>query len=271
MPKDFYLLDMLFNDDRLMRRATARNLPMRDDTGYLVHMQLGELFGEMVPKPFRIDRIDDQLIRVLAYSDHPASILKVHAEALAELRGERSVPWLHGTALNAIQSPLIHSICDWQSFTDKPMPNIFKPGQRFGFELRACPVVRLAKAGIKITRDGDKIQVKKGAEVDVFIQQAWARPDEKLSRETIYREWLEGQFKRRGGARLTGFRLKSFRCEKLIRRDHAARREAHQIKRPDAQIDGEIEITDSKAFTNMLRAGLGRHRGFGFGMLVLRD
>lgn len=251
VPESFYRLNMIFDLGKLRRRGLVRNLPMWEDVGYLVHMQLGELFGGLAPRPFRIDRHDDQLIRILAYSDKPASLLKSRADVLAD--------------------PPVHSICDWSSFAGKSMPNLFKPGQLFGFELRACPVVRLAKAGMKITRNGGRIQVKKGAEVDVFVQQAWVRPDEKLDREAIYREWLEGQFERRGAASLMGSKLKAFRIEKLIRRNHATHRKSYRIERPDAQLEGEVEITDGEAFANMLRAGIGRHRGFGFGMLVLRD
>ena len=251
MPETFYMLSMALDLDKLMRRGFERKLPMREiDAGYLVHMQLGELFGELAPRPFRVDRHEGRKIRILAYSDSSADVLKDHADALAD--------------------PVVHSVCDWSAFAGKAMPGTFKPGQRFGFELRSCPVVRLAKAGTKTTRNGDKVQVKKGAEVDVFIQQAWARPDEKLSREMIYREWLEGQFNRRGGARLTGLKIKAFNRERLVRRDHTAQRKAHRVERPDALFEGKLEITDGESFVGMLRAGLGRHRGFGFGMILLQ-
>ena len=42
------------------------------------------------------------------------------------------------------------------------------------------------------------------------------------------------------------------------------------MERPEVYLDGTLEITDSEAFNAMIARGLGRHRAFGFGMLLLR-
>ena len=39
---------------------------------------------------------------------------------------------------------------------------------------------------------------------------------------------------------------------------------------PDAVLAGVLEVTDGEAFAALLRRGVGRHRAFGFGMLLLR-
>ena len=39
---------------------------------------------------------------------------------------------------------------------------------------------------------------------------------------------------------------------------------------PDAVMRGNITVTDSDAFTRLLSHGIGRHRAYGYGMLLLR-
>jgi len=42
------------------------------------------------------------------------------------------------------------------------------------------------------------------------------------------------------------------------------------VERPDALFTGELTIRDAEAFARLLARGIGRHRAFGFGMLLLR-
>ena len=39
---------------------------------------------------------------------------------------------------------------------------------------------------------------------------------------------------------------------------------------PDAVIRGVLTITDSESFADLLAKGIGRHRAYGYGMLLLR-
>jgi len=39
---------------------------------------------------------------------------------------------------------------------------------------------------------------------------------------------------------------------------------------PDAVFKGVLQIHDADAFNRLLRRGIGRHRAFGFGMLLLK-
>jgi CRISPR system Cascade subunit CasE len=41
------------------------------------------------------------------------------------------------------------------------------------------------------------------------------------------------------------------------------------VERPDALLEGVLEVTDGAAFDRLLSDGIGRHRSFGFGMLRL--
>ena len=85
------------------------------------------------------------------------------------------------------------------------------------------------------------------------------------SREEVYREWLSSQFARRGGAQLESAELRSFQRTRAVRKLHA-----HHSEGPDAIMRGILTITDAAAFTALLVRGIGRHRAYGYGMLLLR-
>ena len=89
----------------------------------------------------------------------------------------------------------------------------------------------------------------------------------KRSREEVYREWLQKRFEHKGGAVLDvcTTKLVSFRRTRAVRKLHRRYSEG-----PDALMRGEIEITDGAKFAEMLASGIGRHKAYGFGMLLLR-
>ena len=142
------------------------------------------------------------------------------------------------------------------------MPEGFESGMRLGFSVRACPVSRIAKRG-PMTRER--------AEVDAFLARAWeAGPDVKLDREQVYREWLGAELAKEGAARLLEASMDGFRLGRLHRRTHGEERTDHRSERPDVTFDGVIEVGEPGAFRARLARGVGRHRAFGFGMLLLK-
>ena len=86
-------------------------------------------------------------------------------------------------------------------------------------------------------------------------------------RESVYREWLQARFENKGGAVLDvdSAKLVSFRRTRAIRKLHSRYSEG-----PDALMRGELEITDGAKFAEMLAGGIGRHKAYGYGMLLLR-
>ncbi len=236
------MVRMEFDWRRLMELGRRRRLPMQAvDTGYLVHCQLGELFGEAAPKPFRLQSIQGNSVAVLAYT--PASIagLRERADSFAD--------------------PAVHQACNWATFAAKPMPAAWKAGQRLGFEVRACPVVRLASEGR---------HNRKGAEVDAFVVRCWkAGEGAQVDREAVYRDWVAMQLEGRG-ANVLRVGLHGFQRERVVRRTQGAERRSATRERPDALLRGELQVTDPDAFATLLARGVGRHRSFGFGMLLLR-
>jgi CRISPR system Cascade subunit CasE len=162
----------------------------------------------------------------------------------------------------------VYEICDWEQAATKAMPEALPKGMRLGFELRACPVIRKSSAGKVETRNGTR-SWSEGEEVDAFLNEAWHNPDEDLTRESVYRDWLRRQFDIRGGAQIDSVRMERFSIERMTRRDHNGGGTT-QIKRPDVTLTGVLTVTESDAFMEVLRSGIGRHKTFGFGMLKIR-
>jgi CRISPR system Cascade subunit CasE len=228
----------------LARLGRERRLPPgQEDSGYLVHCALGELFGERAPKPFALDGERHRHMRVLGYASVDGDALRAEADALA--------------------SPGVHSLVDWRALATKPMPSNWPAGTRLGFQLRACPVVRMASAGARH---------RKGAEVDAFLARCWEVGEGvPVDRQEVYSGWLRDQLDRRGGAVLTDVRVESFKRLRLVRRTHESEgRRSRLAERPDVLFRGALEVTDPTAFAALLARGVGRHRAFGFGMILLR-
>lgn len=235
------MVQLSFDLRGLFALGRRRRLPERDvDLGYLLHCQLKELFGDDAPVPFSVRDTHGKDLTVLAYTTREKEELVRHAASFAE--------------------PSAHATCDLDRMTEKRMPAKWPAGTKLGFEVRACPIVRVSK---------DNPHFRAGSEVDAFL--AWInRAEQPASREEVYRSWLASELERHGGARLLQFRLKGFQRQRLIRRDHDPARTAHAKERPDALFAGDLEVTDSARFGALLARGIGRHRAFGFGMLLLR-
>lgn len=246
MPSDAQELHMVrlsLDVTRLVDLGRRRGLPPHDtDWGYLVHCQLGELFGERAPAPFVIDGQKRGTLEVLGYSAVPDKVLREHAEAFAD--------------------PLVHAGCDWERFASKPMPATWRSGMRLGFRIRACPTVRMSGERPGLHR--------KRAEVDAFLARCWEVGDAPVDRETVYGEWLSRELGRGGAAGLLQMRLEGFQRERVVRRTQGSERVARRQERPEAWLEGTLEVRDEAAFSSLLRRGVGRHRAFGFGMVLLR-
>lgn len=239
------MLRLAFDGPRLIELARQRKLPTRDvDLGYVVHCALGELFGVDAPKPFAITREQGRVVEVLAYAARGRDALLNTAQTFAD-------------------PALYDGLCHWASFAGKPMPEHFTVGQRVGFSVKVCPTVRPAKPGLHQENDG--------AEVDAFLAACRkVGPEVRVDRETVYREWFQAEFARRGGATVETLTLERFQLERLTRRHQGSDRRSEVRDRPAAIFHGTLTVTDPAAFRATLARGLGRHRSFGFGMLLLR-
>lgn len=205
------------------------------DLDYAMHAHLRGVFGEFAPQPFRIIETTARDALVLGYADHEAAVLEREALSFG-----------------------------WSELASKPMPRL-RAGRTVGFELRACPTRRGRHSGPHPKRNPGV------REIDAFLAEAWrVGPEKRVDREAVYRGWLGERLERGGAAELIHADLQRFRRLRTLRRTQGERRRSTLLERPDALLSGLLRVTDSEAFAERLRRGVGRHRAFGFGMLLLR-
>jgi CRISPR system Cascade subunit CasE len=234
---------------RLAREGAAAHLPTtQDDLGFVVHAMLAGLFGEGAVQPFYVLDETARQVPVLAYSRRGDAELRDHAATYAD--------------------PARHAACGWDGFAVKPMPDL-PSGRLLGFELRACPVVRLSSAIEVAGKDGEPQRYEAGHEVDAWLHRRFmVRNPAEVDRETAYTAWLSDRLGT--AADLKDTHLTGFRRLRLVRRDHSAVRKTAILERPEALLHGTLEIQDAATFRRLLTRGVGRHCAFGFGMLLLR-
>ena len=240
---NLYLVQIQLDPAAFIRFLQSQGLNQRDDEdlGYGVHAWLAACFGNLAPQPFRLFMAtrDNRPPKVLGYTPHPHSVLTEHAKSFAD--------------------PFIFSVCDFEHHMDsRQLPNRWNSDSRLGFEVLTCPVGRKADSGI---------------EKDVYLLRADnLDSDAGLSRELVYREWLESQLGEACG--LEKIELKGFRLVRQIRASRspkdASPRQLVRLTRPQALIRGILTVRNEENFHQLLARGIGRHRAFGYGMLLLR-
>lgn len=212
------------------------------DDGYGWHALLKAAFGELAPQPFRLIEHSRKPPQLLGYTRADLSTLRDHAETFAE--------------------PAVAAALGLDSLAAKRMPDCFATDQRLGFEVRVRPTIRQHLADDR-TRNRER---------DVFLAAAEkAGPRETragLDRATVYAEWLGGRLEAQG-ARLIEARPLALRRTRVSRRN-GKRELVGDIEGPDAVFEGILKVASPDAFRRLLGRGVGRHRAFGFGMLLLR-
>ncbi len=216
-------------------RLAVRGVSEADD-GYGWHALLAAAFGEAAPKPFRVVARPGRAPQLLAYGVTPLSDLRLHAGDFAD--------------------PLVVAALRLSAAEEKPMPS-FATGRRLGFEVRLRPTLRRDRAG-----DRDR-----SAEIDVYIAaRDAAPPGEPPDRAAVYAAWLADRLG--AAARMESARVLELRRHRLVRRDRA--RDLRTVEGHSVSFAGTLRVTDEAAFAGLLARGVGRHRAFGFGMLLLR-
>ena len=226
---------------RLHQWAAGRELGVRGefDEGLALHHLLGEVFGPGALQPFRL----------LVTPQGEKGTLYAYARQTAdELR----------TAAMAVAGPTEREVLPLARLRSCPRPlETWQEGQRLGFDLRARPVVRLLKP-----IDGPDGSFRKGAEVDAFLPQA-QREGETCSREAVYLDWLEARLQGTASVERETTRLAAFRRRRV-------QRGGRWIEGPEAVFHGTLSVLDTAGFARLLACGVGRHRAYGYGMLLLR-
>ncbi len=223
------------------RWAGSRQLIRRDvfDEGFAMHCLLTETFGEFAPKPFRLIAPKRRgVTRGTLYG-----YCRWEANAMREASEQFADP-LQATALpsGGIQT--------------KRMPMEWPPGRRLGFEILVRPVAR-----------GARQNERRGAEMDVFQREAMLHPPNRMDRgrEQVYSDWLSDQLQRHGRAELESATLQSFQRTRAVRSLRG-----QPVEGPSALMRGVLRIGDPETFNRLIERGVGRHRAYGYGMLLLR-
>ena len=238
------------------RWAGQRGLVQRGafDEGYAFHILLSEMFGKATLRPFRLFASERRRTATLyAYADTDEHALRRTAEVTA--------------------TPDCLTALDPQKLLSKRMPGKFQSGQRLGFDIRVRPVRRLRD---ELQDHGSGQVLAKGAEVDVFRVSALhrfphGRADEDANarkagetRGKIYTEWLAERFGNAVVIDENQCRLAAFRRTRVLRGDGVG------PEGPDATFHGVLTVREPTEFSARVRNGVGRHKAYGFGMLLLR-
>ena len=177
--------------------------------------------------------------------------------------------------------PLQTRILPAAGMDSKPMPSEWQAGRRLGFEVRIRPVMRHPNREacrrsdescykLRLPRKSQCENCRPNPEQDAFLHEALQYPEKggmTRTREQVYAEWLSNRLEGKGGATLdmASVKLVSFQ------RTHAYRKlRARHTEGPDAVMRGIVTIADPTKFASLLSDGIGRHRSYGYGMLLLR-
>ncbi|OSM00326.1 type I-E CRISPR-associated protein Cas6/Cse3/CasE [Magnetofaba australis] len=241
MSKSVHLWRLHLHPAELSGFANQQGLPP-SDVGYHVHAALYALFGkEHAPRPFDWRHLRPHgggvgTLQILGYAPHEAKAAEAHRQ------------WAE---------PGIERLLVDDRVESKPLPSL-SAGLRLAFELRACPVRR--------TREG---RGSKTHERDVFKLAQVSNPQ--IQRHEAYLKWLAERLAHANAARLDHAELTGRINQKLLyRRDENRRMNQEPMEHPQIDFAGVLEISDPAAFSDLLLGGVGRHTGFGFGMLRLK-
>ncbi len=228
---DLQLLRLELDGPRLMRFANSQHGLDCDDEGFGYALHVW-LAAMFGAHAPKPFRFFEKGCELLGYTRADAGMLLEHAHAFAPAH-----------AFAALTTG---------SLATKAMPASWREGQRLQIDVLACPVSR-----------------KENTEKDVYLRALDLQGDATPSRSEIYAEW----FRRQWGATLEFEQLEliGFSRRRLLRRPVIeGQRKSRNIERPQATFRAIVRVADAQAFSAALARGIGRHRAFGFGMVLLK-
>jgi CRISPR system Cascade subunit CasE len=201
-----------------------------DDLGYVSHALMRDAWGNLGPQPFLATEKMGR-VKILGYGAASADDLRSASAEFAE--------------------PDVTACI--QEVTSKEMPESWAEGRRLGFQVRVAP-----------TRQGHHEDGRR-KEADAITFESGP-----ADREEVYRKWLATKFGT--AAAVEKAEMTSFRLLTACRRSEVVpdKRPARSITLPDASFAGVLRVTNPEAFSTLIATGVGRHRAFGFGALMLR-
>jgi CRISPR system Cascade subunit CasE len=151
----------------------------------------------------------------------------------------------------AFGTPQAWAALDPEGVASKPMPATWQVGQRLHIEVRTCPV----------SRQGNE-------EKDLYLRALDRCGETTPPRAEVYRNWFSTQWS--DAVRIEALDLLGLSARRrLLRRARNGSNRLHFVERPQALFGAEAVIIHPERFAALLARGVGRHRAFGFGMVLL--
>ena len=238
-----FLIRVPVNMDRLIRWAGDRGwLSYRGDVvgfdhGRALHHLVDETMGPGVLRPFRLFTSHGKatLYGYCSMGDH-ALKTQARIHALPEYLGILALDRMEG----------------------KAMPTAWTRGSRLGFDVRVRPVRRLNQD----IENGNRL-FRRGVELDAFLLESLRQRVDAKARAKVYLDWLAERLD--PVAELDRHATRIARFERV-----RVSRGAAGLMGPDVIFHGVLELKNPERFIALLARGIGRHRAFGYGMLLLR-
>lgn len=206
------------------------------DEGRALHHALGEVFGPKSLQPFRLMITPHKMDAVIyAYSTLSYDELRQNIQ---------------------ISPPDIEGVFDCSGLRHKTLETWFSQEHRLGFDIRIRPIRRLRNEDRKI-KSGREIDVYQHAVENHIDEPEWKNDN---SRESVYLAWLAERF---GSAAI-------LESANLVRFQRTIAARDRSIEGPDAVIQGVVRVKDEEAFASLISKGVGRHKAYGYGMILLR-
>lgn len=234
---DLHLWRLALDPMRLAAIAREQRIPASDeDHGFVGHALLCALFGKATaPKPWALD---PRRLILWAYA-----------------------PQILDAAITDHADPLYHAAVDWSASASKPMPSL-RQGQRLAFDLRACPVVR--HGGRDKTKSGEHDYL-------IWIARRDGVDPGALDARAVYAEWLRDRgWRTDAGATITDVQVTGWQKPMASGANAWRGKGDGRVRLPDVRYTGTVVVEDPSAFARFLAHGVGRHRAFGYGMVLLK-
>lgn len=223
-----HLVRIPVDPPRLLRFAFEHGITQEDET---LGYTLHAWFAALFGKLApKPYRYFERRREVLAYAHADSASLLEHARAFA--------------------APVAWQALDVENVASKPMPDRWRAGQRLRLEVLACPVSR-----------------KDDEEKDVYLRALDRLGESAPPRAEVYKQWFVAQWGnavRFESVDIQGMVARS----RLLRRDRSNGNWLRPVERPQAIFGADAIVVDAEAFAWRLARGIGRHRAFGFGMVL---
>lgn len=241
MNDELYLTRLSLDTRRLLALSGAAKNQGQYDMDYAVHALLTALFDPDVPseerqapKPFAVVGQEGPQVDLLGYT-------RLDGGALLERAAQFGDP----LAVRALRQ---------ETLASRPVPQ-FPSGTHLRFSIRACPTKRTKS----------KADPTRSVELDSFLVGAHNESE----RAQVYEDWLRVEFLRHGGCVAHAVEVRRMLRRQFLRKSQGVQRTATKPTLPDVAFSGVLTVADCDLFRRYLARGVGRHRAFGFGMLLL--